>query len=281
MSKNITSRLFDFQLSLKLTVLLLLFFSNCHGRKSSTYEIGIDPSWYPLEAIGQEKNIFAFSVDLLTEIAKIESMQISILKMNPNNLLFNLDAKNYDAILSTMRPYTFNLKNYAFSELFLKTGPVLIVPKDSKIEGIKTVRGKKIGVVKGSSATVILQTLPGIILEGFDSAPETLIALEQKEVDGVAIGVLLAQNYVQNLYTDQIKIVTDPLDAEGLRLITLTSFKRSANLIHHFNSGLTIYKKSGKYERLLKKWGLSPDGKSLSLHNKQIDSFLNQHPAIR
>ena len=75
--------------------------------------------------------------------------------MNSDNLLWGLDEKKYDGILSSLQPLVFNLKSYAFSHVFLFSGPVIVAPKDSEIQGTYSLRGKKIGVVKGSSGAVL------------------------------------------------------------------------------------------------------------------------------
>lgn len=261
---------------IKITLLLCaLLACSCSGKKSSSgYEIGIDPSWYPLQLAGQEKNILAFSVELLVEIAKKENLQLSISNVNWDNLNSGLAAKKYDAILSSMPPYSFYLKSYSFSDPYLMTGPVLVVRANSKIANTNELQGKETGVVKGSSGALFLQTAPGVILRNYDSIPAALVDLSDQQIDAALVEVIIAQDYVRNFYRGTLKIATPPLNEEGLRLITLHD--QAPRLIKRFNKGLAQLKKSGEYDRLLQKWGLSPDGKPIANLDRQIEAFLQK-----
>jgi len=203
--------------------------------------------------------ILAFSTELLKEIAKNERLDLSLIRMNWNNLLWGLREKKYQGALSSLRPYVFYLKEYSFSSLYLEAGPVFVLPKGSLITEIKQLIGKEIAVVQGSSAAVLLQKFPGIIIRSYLSIPQALQAVEKQEVDLAAIHLLIAQNFVRDLYPNILKIEGPPLDNEGLRLLTLDN--ENQELLSRFDEGLEQLKKDGTYEMLKQKWGLSPDGK--------------------
>lgn len=264
-------------MKLKLITLLLcvLLACSCSGKKTkSTYEIGIDPSWYPLQVPAQEKSLLAFSIELLVEIAKKERIQLAISTVNWDNLVQGLDEKKYDAILGSLPLYNFNVKKYSFSELYLKTGPVLVIPENSSIKGVKDLRGKEVGIVHGSSAAVLLQTAPGVILRNYDTVPATLADLFDQQLEAAAVPAIIAQDYVRNFYSGTLKIVGSPLNDEGLRLITLR--EAHPDLLRRFNKGLAAIKKNGEYEKLLKKWGLSVNGKPVAGLEEEIQAFLEK-----
>jgi len=248
----------------------LVLLTGCQkNSKSSSYTIGIDPTWYPLHVPGQEDNVLAFSIELLTQIAKMEDLQMGIVRMNWNNLTWGLQKKKYNAMLSTMRPYTFYLSKYSFSLPYLLTGPVVVLPKKVKSNKIE---GKEIGVIRGSPAALILQTTPNILLEGYDSIPEMFVALEREQVDGIALEVLAASNYLRDLYPEKFRIASEPLNNMGLRLVTL--HETEVVLMNCFNRGLKRLKKEGTYDKLLKKWGLSPDDMPMLELDKKASAFI-------
>lgn len=254
-------------------ILCCLFLSGCKGEKESgSYVIGIDPSWYPLELAGQEKNVLAFSIELLKEIAKREALEMSLVMMNWDNLLWGLREGKYRAALSTLEPYIFYQDRYSFSNLYLMTGPVLVVPKNSDIHSLKDLEGKEVGVVRGSSAALLLQKYPGVIIHGFNSAQEEFTALQRKKVDATLLDILIAQNFIRDLYRDTFKIATPPITSRGLRLVSL--FDKAPTLLKKFDAGLKKLHKDKTYEQLLKKWGLSPDSKPSKELSLTIDQFL-------
>lgn len=262
-----------------LRVILVFFFSlllSCSGGKKPTYNIGVDPSWYPLDLAGQQKLLLAFSIELLQEISREEKLQMAVTRLNWDNLLWALREKKTDAVLSTVQPYVFYQKKYVFSDPYLLTGSILIVPENSKYTGIDKMVGKEIGLLRGSSAAVLLQRIPGLILRAFDSIPETLNNLEAGHIDGALIDAPLAMSYIRDLYHGKLKIVGNPIGDQGLRLVSLHT--AHPILIDQFNKGLALIKKNGKYEQLLKKWGLSSDTPlSKEDLDRQVEAFLQLH----
>lgn len=231
--------------------LLLLF---ACGSSQKGYLIGIDPSWYPVELMGREKNVQGFSLELLGEIAKVQNINISTLAVSWDNILPKLQNKDVDAILSSMRPYTFLENVYDFSEPFLLTGPVLVMPFDSSINSIAGLNGKEIAVIRDSSAVEILEKNPEVLIRVYDTVPQALNDIVANVIDGAVINGLIAEGYTLDLYQKKLKVVTPPLDDEGLRLISLHN--NASHLIKVFNAGLSELKKSGKYDKLTKKWSL-------------------------
>lgn len=255
-------------------LLLACFSTGGCGKKSSTstYEIGFDPSWYPLQLGGQERRVLAFSMELLAEIAKRETLPIAVIERNWDNLLWGLKKEEYSAALSTKRPFAFYQKVFSFSHLYLKTGPVVVVPTDSQVEGMEGLKGKTVGVVTGSSASILLQSVPGIVLKGYDSIPIVLSEVEMGNVQAAVVQVLVAQDFLRDLYKEKLKIASEPLSEEGLRLLTM--YSKEPRLMKDFDRGLAKLKKSGKYEELLKKWGLSPDGEPVANLDHKVEAFL-------
>lgn len=255
--------------------ILIILCSFASKKTTQGYQIGIDPTWYPLELTGRETNVLAFSIELLQEIAKKEDLQLSIVTMNWNNLIWGLTKKKYDAILSSLYPYVFYEKKFHFSNVYLSTGPVIVVPEQSKIKKLDDLKGKTVGILQGSAASVFLQKYPGLLMQSYDTMPETLNALENMHIDAAVLDSLSAQSYVRDLYADKLKISTPPLNEQGLRLIMLDTKKQI--LIEKFNAGLKKLQKNGRYEELLKKWGLS-DSKPTADVEQNIELFLKSFP---
>jgi polar amino acid transport system substrate-binding protein len=157
--------------------------------------------------------------------------------------------------LFSMLPYNFNLPKYDFSDPFLKTGPVLVVRYDSKIDSLNNLDGKEIAVQRGSSDANILEKYPNILIRIYDSLPEVFNAINAGSLDGAIAPSLLAESYTKDLYNKKLKVATPHLNDDGLRLITLNG--KSTPLRDSFNRGLKNLKSNGTYDKLAQKWGLS------------------------
>jgi polar amino acid transport system substrate-binding protein len=237
-----------------LLILTLFALLSCSKNSNNDRRVGVDTSWFPLEFGNRDNNVTAFSTELLTEIGKIEKISFVKLTVNWNDLMEGLQKDQYEAILSSMPPYIFNQALFDFSDIYLPLGPVLIVPMQSKINALHDLNGKEIAVISGSTGVLILEKSAGVLIRYYDSIPKALNDILAGTIDGAIVDLLSATAFCRDLYQGELKIVTRPLNDEGLRLIT--KHREAPDLIKGFNAGLAQMKKDGSYAKLLDKWGL-------------------------
>jgi len=239
----------------KLFVFCSLFFLwGCGSNPSTTYEIAIDPTWYPLNFKERQSNLFGFTTDLLTYISQEEDIQISVLNTNWDSLLDGLNNKKYPAILSSLYPYNFNQDLYSFTEPFLEIGPVIVAPIDDSDLSLKKLSGKSVGALDSSPEGLILEKDPTILIRTYDTIPDALNDLVSEHIQAALLPVLEVTAYVDHLYFRKLKIASKPLNEKGLRLVTLKD--QEPELREKFDKVLKKMKSDGSYEKLLSKWNL-------------------------
>lgn len=240
----------------RLLVLLfaVLSLTSC-GTKGKTYQIGIDASWYPLYLMGKEANIHAFTDELLRGISHEEDVFFERVNKSWDNLITGLKEDRYEGILSSMTPRVSLETTYDFSEVFLHTGPVLVVRADTKISSMGQMKGKAMGVDSMQNETLLLDIYPEVLVHYYHSITEGLDEVISGEIDGALINILPASSYIRDLYHGQVKIASPPLNDVGLRLVTLHG--QNKDLATVFNRGLSKLRDNGVYDKLLKKWDLS------------------------
>lgn len=237
--------------------LCCLFFLSCGGGKTKQYDyqIAYDPEWYALESPGREPSITNFTLDLIEAIGKIERVSIGVYERSWSNLMYALQEGECDAICSTMQPYLFYEKLYNFSDLYLVTGPVLVIPFKAPVLPLDKMSGKIIGIQQSSNAAIILEKYPGIIQRTYDSIQSAFTDITTGDIDGAIADILSAEAFTQDLFQGQLKIASPPLTPEGIRILALRN--HSPELIKIFNRGLARLKENGKYAALAKKWKLA------------------------
>lgn len=241
---------------LRALCLFFLFFASCSGKSSGyNYTIALDPAWYSLDQPGRETNITAFTLEVIEAIGKIEKVSIAIYQRSWSNLIYGLQEKDYDAICTTMQPYLFYEKLYDFSNLYLLTGPVLVIPTESNLSSLAQFGGKEIGILRNSNAALILEKYPNIIQRTYESIPKALEATTNGNTEGTIVNILAAEAFTRDLFQGKLKIATPPLTQEGIRLIAIKG--QAPDLIKIFNRGLARLKANGTYSALAKKWNLS------------------------
>lgn len=224
--------------------------------KSKVFLVGRDSTWYPLQILGKERYLQAFTDDLLLAIAKEEDLHFQTTEVGTTQLFSGLDIGNFDAILTPVVPNVLNQDYYLFSDPIYRLGPVLIVPKNSTADAMNDMEGKTVGLRTGFTTVFNLKHYPSILFVTYDNMNIALDNLANNRLDGVIVNALSAYSYTEGFYADKLKVVTSPLTTEGIRLVTLRH-PLGELLIEAFNEGLKKVKKDGAYLQLLKNWNLT------------------------
>ena len=231
-----------------------VWFSGCGIVGKPVYYIARDPNWYPLALLGKEKNVLAFSDDLLMEIAKIEGFEVSTIVTNSNSLEIGLDIGIFDAAMTTLKPTPFRQDKYCFSDPYFFSGPILVVPAESTASSLIDMDHKRVAVRTGALRVFQIDTHPEITFQFYDNIIHGLDSMLHGELDGVIMDLVPAYGFSQGVYRGRIKVVGAPLTTAGIRLVA--NREKAPQLVMYFNRGLKELEENGVYRQLLEKWGL-------------------------
>ncbi len=236
---------------------ILAIFSHgcgCDRGGRGSIKIGVDPNWYPLVFGAQNSYVNGFTEELLLDISKQSGLEFERLSGNWDALFEGMKQGHYQAVLSSLPPYEFNLALYDFSHNFLDIGPVLIVPEGGPKSDLDKMSGEHIGVIAGDPAVLILQKHEGLIVRNYHSIADLLEAVANGEIEGALLNRVLAGSYVSDLFAGKLKIAGPPLSDAGLHLIVIKG--KQPYLVAQFNKSLTLLKKKKRLQALLRKWQL-------------------------
>jgi polar amino acid transport system substrate-binding protein len=235
----------------------IAFFSmtGCSSNNSNPeLHIGQDSRWPTVNLMGKEPNFNAFNTDLLAAIAKKEKLRIHLVSVSATELLPELEQGKLKGILTNLKPDYTNEKRLLFSDIYFPTGPVLItslIPREGRNEMAK----KIIGVQSHPPLHLGLEKDPDIQMKIYDDILKALADLRAGSIDGVIFAALPAHIYTRTFYRGELKVVTGPLNDDGVRFVTLNN-EEGQTLISQFNAGLEALKKEGTYDKLIDQWGL-------------------------
>ena len=111
-----------------------------------------------------------------------------------------------------------------------------------------------LGIVSGDPSSSIMRQYPEVRVRGYMNIPDLLDAVVQGDVAGALLDRVTAVNYVTDLYLDQLKIVSPPLDNMGLHFIVEKG--QNQKLLASLDQSLQYLKKKKKLKALLQKWSL-------------------------
>ncbi|MDN3504426.1 MAG: transporter substrate-binding domain-containing protein [Rhabdochlamydiaceae bacterium] len=235
--------------------LFLLLLVGCKPHKPKEfYSVAIDPTFFPIELEGKEIYVLAFTNDLLQEIAHFRNISITKVPKAWDNIVYALKQKQVHAIISGMDPILMNEKTFDFSNLFLQTGPVIVLRKNMKNIDIHRLKNGYIGVIPRSKAALYIETQPNLMAKYYDNNGQICSAIVESEINGGLVDSIPAISYVADLYNQNLLIKSEPMFDEGIRLVTLKD--TNSDLLYEFNEGLKELKQNGVYQKLLKKWNL-------------------------
>lgn len=236
---------------LRLLVLLFVACSCGSNGYRGAMRIGIDTKWYPIDFGPQTAYVNGYTEDLLLEMARYSGMTFELVPANWDALTEGLKERRYDAILTSMPPYEYNLAKYDFSKNYLDLGPVLIVPVGATQSKLAELEGNLVGIINNDPTALILEKHPSIIIRNYNSIPDLLNAVAAGDIQAALLAKIPAVNFVGDLYAGKLKIASDPLSDAGLHLVG------PKGRIGRFTKTLEALRKKKSIDGLLKKWGLT------------------------
>ncbi|MCM0648258.1 transporter substrate-binding domain-containing protein [Clostridium swellfunianum] len=207
-------------------------------KQSGKIVLGTSADWPPSEfhkEIDGKDTIVGSDISIAQEIAKDLGVQLEIKDMRFDGLLAALQAGTVDFVLSGMAPTEERKQSVDFSDIYHKGDQGIIIKTADKnqIKNLADLKGKKIGVQKGSMQVKIAKTqIENPDLKELGKVSDLVLALKTGKVDAVLCGVEVAKAYAKN--NDDISLMDVKLKAEAEG--AAVAFKKgNPNLIAEIN----------------------------------------------
>lgn len=197
-----------------------------------------------------------FEIDLAKAIAKkilgtekIETVAVTAKTRGPV-----LDSGDVDMDISTFTITEERKKSYNFSDSYYTDGVRLMVKKNSGIQSLKDLNGKKIGVAQSATSKAAVQAEADKVgakvsfLE-FATYPEIKTALDSGRVDCFSVDGSILSGYLD----DSTTILADRFSPQEYGV---ASKKGNDGIAKVVNETIAELKKSGELDKMIQKWGL-------------------------
>ncbi len=217
--------------------------------------VAMDSAWPPFEFIDENKKIVGFSVDLLNAIAKEAGFTVKFLNIAWDGIFAGLINREYDAIASSVTITEARKKRMDFSDAYFNAGQTLAMRKDKlgSVKSLSDLAGKKVGAQIGSQGAFLVQDHKSIKLKTYDEIGFAVDELANGTIDGIVADSPLISQYVlkNKKYSNIFVIVGKPMTEEEYGIAVR---KGDDALRKKINEGLSVIKKNGMYEKIVKKW---------------------------
>ncbi len=167
----------------------------------------VDPEWHPFEAI-KEGNHIGIAADVMKTFEQKLGIPIELVPTASWDESLQLAQKRQCDLLSLASPTPSRLKYLDFTSPYITLPIVMATTMDKPFIGdIATLKGEKIGVVKGYSITEKLKSLyPELQLVEVKTITEGLDKVQNGEIYGYIDNLMVVSSYIQKEYTGMLKV---------------------------------------------------------------------------
>ncbi|QJC53407.1 transporter substrate-binding domain-containing protein [Paenibacillus albicereus] len=172
------------------------------GLQMDKLVLGTSADYAPYEfhkKIDGKDQIVGFDIEIAKEIAKDLGAELEISDSDFDGLLLALNGGKVDLVISGMTPTEERKQNVDFSKIYYKAEQGVIVKKgeEGSYGSLDDLKGKKIGVQKGSIQEGIAKEVEGAKLTSLAKIPELILELTSGRVDALIVEKPVADQYVK------------------------------------------------------------------------------------
>ncbi|MBZ7993491.1 transporter substrate-binding domain-containing protein [Campylobacter sp. RM9333] len=231
--------------------IFLALFITLFAYANEVVKVGISANYAPFDMMVDGK-LSGFDVDLVNEISKVANLKIEFVNMSFDGLIPSLVAGKINMIASGMSISERRMKNCDFSNpyffgktMYLKRKGDIFTTKED-LKGVKT--GVKLGTIQENTA----RNLGANVILHEDSAV-VVMSLVNKQIDAVVFDSFVAKKFMAK--NPEIESFYEENDG-ALGFAFAFAKDKNKDLIDIINKALEEVKASGKYDELIKKYGL-------------------------
>ena len=150
-------------------------------------KVAIDPTYEPFTFKTADGKPTGFDVDIANAVCEQVKRKCVFVEQVWDSMIPGLQAKKYDVIISSMSITADRLKAIDFTDKYYNTPSRVVVKKDVKFTDPASLKGKKIGVLKGSTqekyAMGELKTV-GVEVVPYEAQDQVYLDIKSGRLDG-------------------------------------------------------------------------------------------------
>ncbi|MCK9444995.1 MAG: EAL domain-containing protein [Tissierellaceae bacterium] len=216
------------------------------------YRFAANRNFPPFEFLRDDGQFVGFNVDLINAICEVANIEVNIVPVEWDNLLWSLKNRDFDGALGMAQSST-RVKEYKFAIPTIEKEQVIFANKDKvHILDTEDLAGLKVAYQRGNYNEDILAEIPDV--KHFPQADHknAILMLINGQVDAV-LGDKMAGIYQiqRNKATDKIIVVGNPAITTYYGIVVT---KENEELLGIINEGMEIIIDNGTFDMIYGKW---------------------------
>ncbi|MEA3469434.1 MAG: transporter substrate-binding domain-containing protein [Thermodesulfobacteriota bacterium] len=199
-----------------LIVPLLFFFCFAgHGMANESIVFAIDPTKAPMQFVASNGEVVGFEIDFLYEMGR-QADFTPVLKQVPWQGIFKgLGSGEYDAVFASVSITDQRKETMDFTIPYYTIAQAVLILADQDFKKWSDLKGKNVGVKNKTTSLQTTRNLQGVNIVVFNSVPNAIESLHEKQVDAVICDGPIAGHYAMVEKNDlKIAFVLKPKNAE-------------------------------------------------------------------
>ncbi|MEY4758304.1 MAG: hypothetical protein RJA34_3202 [Pseudomonadota bacterium] len=156
-------------------------------------KVAIDPTYEPFTFKTADGKPTGFDVDIANALCEKMKRKCVFVEQVWDSMIPGLQAKKYDVIISSMSITEDRLKVVDFSDKYYNTPSKIVLKNDVKFSGPASIKGKKIGVLKGSTQEkyAMGELKPaGVNIVPYEAQDQVYLDIKSGRLDGTVADIL-------------------------------------------------------------------------------------------
>jgi arginine/ornithine transport system substrate-binding protein len=156
-------------------------------------KVAIDPTYEPFTFKTGDGKPTGFDVDVASALCEQIKRKCEFVEQVWDSMIPGLNAKKYDVIISSMSITDERLKEVDFTDKYYNTPSRIVLKKTVKYTDPASIKGKKIGVLKGSTQEkyALGELKPaGVIVNSYEAQDQVYLDIKSGRLDGTVADYL-------------------------------------------------------------------------------------------
>ncbi len=150
-------------------------------------KVAIDPTYEPFTFKSADGQPTGFDVDIANALCEQIKRKCEFVEQVWDSMIPGLNAKKYDVIISSMSITDERLKEVDFTDKYYNTPSRIVLKKGTKFTDAASIKGKKIGVLKGSTQEKYAMgdlKPAGVIVNSYEAQDQVYLDIKSGRLDG-------------------------------------------------------------------------------------------------
>lgn len=231
-----------------ITTLHCMFLSASSG----TLIVGTNAEFPPYSYIDQGK-IVGFDIDIAKEVAHRLDKEITLKDLPFEALIPDVILGRVDFVAAGMSYTEERAKRVFFTRSYLGADPLVIFSIGAEPIYFDNLKGKKIVVVEGFTADILMSSVEGVHLTRLPTQADAFMAVKAGRADAFVTAETTVRSFLETQDIKQYKSTPIPGTAETCALVVP---KSKPELFEKIQTALDDMEKDGKLAEIKAKWKL-------------------------